>query len=69
MQDHALRVGEHLVLGGHIRLTVLAIQGGEVVLGITAPEPVEVACPEAGHHTPSCTQGALLTARKPTVGA
>jgi hypothetical protein len=36
MQDHALRVGEELVLPGHIRLTILAIEGDEVVLGITA---------------------------------
>jgi hypothetical protein len=36
MQDHALRVGEELVIPGHIRLTILAVEEGKVVLGITA---------------------------------
>ena len=37
MQEHALGVGEGLVIQGHnIRLTILAVEGGEVVLGITA---------------------------------
>ena len=35
MQDHALGVGDELVIQGHIRLTVLAVEGDEVVLGIT----------------------------------
>jgi hypothetical protein len=38
MQDHALRVGEQLVIQGHVRLTVLAVEEGEVLLGIT-PDP------------------------------
>ena len=36
MKDHVLRVGEELVIPGHIRLTILAVEGDEVVLGITA---------------------------------
>jgi len=36
MQDHVLRVGEELVISGHIRLTILAVEEGKVVLGITA---------------------------------
>jgi hypothetical protein len=45
MQDHALRVGEELVIPGHVRLTILAVEEDEVVLGITAepdgvPDPV-----------------------------
>jgi hypothetical protein len=36
MQDHALRVGEELVIPGHIRLTILAVEEDKVVLGITA---------------------------------
>jgi hypothetical protein len=35
MQEHALRVGDELVIQGHVRLTVLAVEGDEVVLGIT----------------------------------
>ena len=36
MQDHTLRVGEELVIGGHVRLTILAVEASKVVLGITA---------------------------------
>jgi hypothetical protein len=46
MQDHTLRVGEELVIQGHARLTVLAVEGNEVVLGITA-EPDGVRGPAA----------------------
>jgi hypothetical protein len=35
MQDHALLVGEQLVIQGYIRLTILAFGEDEVVLGIT----------------------------------
>jgi hypothetical protein len=34
MQDHALRVGEELVIQGQARLTILAVEDNEVVLGI-----------------------------------
>ena len=47
MKDHVLRVGEELVIQGHIRLTVLAVEEDEVVLGITAEPngvPGPVAC-------------------------
>jgi hypothetical protein len=36
MQDHTLRVGEELVIQGHVRLTILAVDQDEVLLGITA---------------------------------
>jgi hypothetical protein len=36
MQDYALRVGEELVIHGHIRLSILAVEEDEVFLGITA---------------------------------
>ena len=35
MQDHTLRVGEELVIPGHVRLTILAVDEDEVFLGIT----------------------------------
>jgi hypothetical protein len=35
MQDHTLRVGDELVIQGHIRLTILAVDEDEVFLGIT----------------------------------
>ena len=36
MQDHTLRVGEELVIGGHVRLTILAVEASKVVFGIAA---------------------------------
>lgn len=46
MQDHSLRVGDELFIQGHIRLTILAVDEDEVILGITA-EPNGVPCPVA----------------------
>ena len=46
MQTPALRVGEELVIQGHVRLTVLAVEEDGVVLGITA-EPDAVRSPAA----------------------
>jgi hypothetical protein len=39
MQEQALAVGEELVIEGGIRLTVLAVEAGEVLLSLTAPDP------------------------------
>ncbi len=36
MQDHALQVGEELVIQGHVRLTILAVEEDKVVFSITA---------------------------------
>ncbi len=36
MQDHTLSVGEELVIQGHICLTILGVEQGKVVFGITA---------------------------------
>ena len=57
MQEHVLEVGEELVIEGGICLTLLAVEAGEVLLGLTAPEPGSVAGPEAGYRPSSCTQG------------
>ena len=46
MQDHSLRVGEELVIQGHVRVTILAVDQDEVLLGITA-EPNSVPGPVA----------------------
>ena len=51
MQEHALGVGEELVIEGGIRLTLLAVEADEVLLAITAPEPSDGAGPEAGCRT------------------
>ncbi|HYV37097.1 MAG TPA: carbon storage regulator CsrA [Gemmataceae bacterium] len=36
------RCGEEIVIGGNIHITVVAIQGNKVRLGITAPRSVSV---------------------------
>jgi hypothetical protein len=51
MQEHELEVGEELVIEGGIRLTLLAVEAGEVLLGVTAPEPSDGAGPEDGSRT------------------
>jgi sRNA-binding carbon storage regulator CsrA len=37
MPDHVLVVGDTLVVAAAIRLTVLAVEGDSVILGVTAP--------------------------------
>jgi sRNA-binding carbon storage regulator CsrA len=46
MQDHTLQVGEELEIQGHVRLTILAVDQDEVLLGISA-EPNSVRGPVA----------------------
>src|SRR5262245_17815050 len=41
MQPQVLRVGETLVMDEDIYLTVLAVKGDSVVLGVTAPGPTD----------------------------
>jgi hypothetical protein len=48
MQEQVLLVGDELVIEGSFRLTLLAVEAGEVLLAITAPEPSDVAGPEDG---------------------
>jgi hypothetical protein len=36
MQDHTLSVGEELVIQGHICLTILGVEQGRVIFGITS---------------------------------
>ena len=57
MQEHVLEVGQELVIEGGIRLTLLAVEAGDVLLAITAPEPSDVAGPQAGSRPSSSTQG------------
>jgi hypothetical protein len=68
MQEHVLEVGQELVIAGGTRLTLLAVEAGDVLLGVTAPEPGAVAGPQAGPRPSSGAQGALSTAHRPTVG-
>ena len=52
MQEHVLEVGEELVIEGGVCLTLLAVEAGEVLLGIAAPEPAawEAQRPAAARH-------------------
>lgn len=36
------KVGEEIVIDGHIRVTVVALKGGRVRIGVTAPPEVRV---------------------------
>jgi len=36
------RLGEQIVIGGEIRITVVAVQGNKVRIGITAPPDIRV---------------------------
>jgi carbon storage regulator len=45
----ARRVGEEIVIGGDIRVTVLEVRGNQVRLGIVAPQDVRVLREELTH--------------------
>ncbi|MGL4993912.1 MAG: carbon storage regulator CsrA [Bacteroidales bacterium] len=36
------RVGEKLIIGGNIEVTILAIKGGQIRVGIEAPKEISV---------------------------
>jgi len=59
MQEHLLEVGQELVIEGGLCLTLLAVEAGEVLLGVTAPEPGDGGGPQAGYRTSSSTQGGV----------
>ena len=52
MQEHVLEVGQELVIEGGIRLTLLAVEAGEVLLGVTAPQPGDGGDPVARQRRP-----------------
>ena len=62
MQEHLLEVGDELVIDGGIRLTILAVVTGEVILGITAPQPSDVGGAEARQRRPRMTARPVLGA-------
>jgi carbon storage regulator len=53
------RIGEEIVIAGNIRVTVVAVKGRRIRVGITAPPSVPVARLEV---LPGCSVG---TGRKP----
>jgi carbon storage regulator len=48
------RVGEEIVIDGNIRITVVALRGQQVRLGITAPKSVAVAREELLDRSVEC---------------
>jgi carbon storage regulator len=42
------KIGQHIVIGDDVRITVLRVNGDEVRLGIAAPESVTVVREEIG---------------------
>ena len=45
MQVYTLQAGDEVVLDGDTRITVLAIEGEDVFLGVTGPAPARVPAP------------------------
>jgi carbon storage regulator len=70
------KVGEKIVIAGDIGVTVVALQGNRVRLGITAPASARVdraevhqRLPEAGSPRPSASQPRLPESGPPRPGA
>ncbi len=62
------RIGEDIVIGNDIRVTVVAVQGGKVRIGISAPDSVRVDRSEVRerrnqHEADSCEVVAARTDR------
>jgi carbon storage regulator len=60
------RPGETIVIGDHIRLTVVAIRGNQVRLGITAPPDLSIQREELCH---KAEDGGTLAVRPATLEA
>jgi len=60
------RVGDQVVINDNIRVTVVAIKGGKVRLGFTAPTTARVVREEIYEERPHLSAGAALpTATEP----
>jgi sRNA-binding carbon storage regulator CsrA len=46
MQVYTLQMGDEVVLDGDTRLTVLAVRGEDVLLGVSAPVTARVLAPD-----------------------
>ena len=47
MQVYTLQAGDEVVLDGDTRITVLAVEGEDVLRGVSAPAPARVLAPDA----------------------
>jgi carbon storage regulator len=62
------RLGEQIVIGGEIRITVVAVQGNKVRIGITAPPDIRVDREEISQRLQgrTCVRGpSMLAAKSP----
>ena len=53
------KVGERILLGDHIRITVVRVSGGGVRLGIEAPPDIAVVREEVVSETPDAVTNAV----------
>lgn len=60
------RIGEEIVVGNDIRLTLVSVQGGRVKLGISAPSSISIRRAEIAPHD-SCEITVNLTAAEPAM--
>jgi carbon storage regulator len=56
------KVGEEIVIGGDIRLTITAVGDGRIRIGITAPEHVRVDRAEVAERIRRFAEGELVGA-------
>jgi carbon storage regulator len=56
------RIGEEIIIGGNIRVTITAVNGNKVRLGITAPPEVRVDREEVFQRLQEFAEPAELTA-------
>lgn len=59
----ARRVGEEIVIGGDIRVTVLDVRGSQVRLGIIAPQDVRVLRQELEHRPSQLADAPLVLSK------
>lgn len=59
----ARRVGEEIVIGGDIRVTVLDVRGNQIRLGVVAPQSVRVLRQELEHRPAESVNAPLVRAR------
>jgi carbon storage regulator len=57
------RIGEEIVIAGNIHVTVVAVQGNRVRLGVTAPASVPVAHWNCSRSVPAVRRPGLVPGR------
>ena len=57
------RIGEEIVIGGEIRVTVLEVRGNQIRLGIVAPQDVRVLRQELEHRPSQLADSPVVLAK------